>query len=86
MSDLTRPRLMSGGAFALAAVVLGAPRPVAAQGVLVAAERPDPKLVQDLVPANRRRAAPRGGVARQHGRAAVGRPEANSARAVRGGR
>ncbi len=53
MTDLTRRRLTARGALALAGVLLGAPRPAAAQAAPASAGPPDPKLVEDLVAANR---------------------------------
>ncbi len=51
--DARRRRLMIGGAFALAGVVLGAHRRAPAQGAPASAGPADPKLVEDLVAANR---------------------------------
>jgi HCOMODA/2-hydroxy-3-carboxy-muconic semialdehyde decarboxylase len=53
MPELTRRRLMTGGAFALASLVLGGPRRAPAQAAPTSAGPADPKLVEDLVAANR---------------------------------
>ena len=53
MRDPTRRRLMTGGSIALAGIVLGAHRRARAQAAPASAGPADPKLVEDLVAANR---------------------------------
>ena len=53
MADRKRRRIMTGGSIALAGVVLGAHRRARAQAAPASAGPADPKLVEDLVAANR---------------------------------
>lgn len=53
MTDITRRRLVTGGSIVLAGAILATPRRAAAQAAPASAGPPDPKLVEDLVAANR---------------------------------
>src|SRR5437764_5741144 len=53
MTALTRRRFTTGGALALAGAVLGAPKRAPAQAAPASVGPADPRLVEDLVAANR---------------------------------